>query len=781
MFGVLAASTVLVSGVAAADLGPAPEQAPATLASEVLLSKGRVKVGVTWRNPYTGRTGTALAMPQGDEFAYFTFSSDANPEVFVKALGSNDPNNIQLFAAGLTTFEYTVTFSGCGLTRTFVKPAYAKITYEDGAAFPTRDCQILSDPLDLTHSVTIRKDTAGKIVFAAMARDSDGRTIGTAYPYGRRAAGRAGVNEQHLTVTDFKNHLLSERLSSSTAGQIIPALGWNPSTGPTAGQCYNYTSIAPDTGGGKLQTSFSSQAASTSFSGQTDVSATLSVSYGAFKATNTFSFSESSQNSTNTGSIYFNGYALYTLNTAIATGTNVLTQQGTDALNNLDNFAVLCGGQYMTSVPAGMLATGRLSYNSQSRETTTKISDSLKASYGLQKLSAAMSSSHTSTDTSVSLDFVFEVEGGGVAASQLLTDLGTAGATYLGSCATGTTQGIADCNSFSAAADASISKAVGAFSASIPKMTDYTSFATFPRGVAGVVLPQMNAASAYSAVDFLGPYATQMNQTMTLLNQISALANRVDLYLTPAIASGSFNPAVLLDLNQYVSGNLHYTYANARNTLNSHLSACLEGSKSKTVATDCASVVNDSKFPTAYDYFGPSGPGGGDWMAQQNSIALQWAGTLACTNLPDDPWWVFPIPQDFVYVDVLPPFTNTSGSPLSGKSALVTFADQPWGDPAASGPNLYILPMTSKTDLSQIYTSSGVSKTWWITFLGNSYQNPVFWGTYIPGSITWTTSQSCKPKIDNPCVLGMTMASSTGSSDHPFSLAVDPISTFFTP
>ncbi len=44
-------------------------------------------------NPYTGEAGTATVAPQGDEFAYFTFSSAANPEVFVKALGSNSPES----------------------------------------------------------------------------------------------------------------------------------------------------------------------------------------------------------------------------------------------------------------------------------------------------------------------------------------------------------------------------------------------------------------------------------------------------------------------------------------------------------------------------------------------------------------------------------------------------------------------------------------------------------------------------------------------------------------
>ena len=142
----LAAWAVLVPAAAGAAGVPDPDEVPAMLAppatqaTEALLSKGRVRVGVTWKNPYTGEGGTATVAPQGDEFAYFTFSSAANPEVFVKALGTNSPEYIQLFAAGLTSFEYTVTFAGCGLTKTFKKPAFAKITYEDGAGFPSAGC-----------------------------------------------------------------------------------------------------------------------------------------------------------------------------------------------------------------------------------------------------------------------------------------------------------------------------------------------------------------------------------------------------------------------------------------------------------------------------------------------------------------------------------------------------------------------------------------------------------------------------------------------------------------
>lgn len=102
----------------------APARTSEFLANEIALSSSRVTVGVTFRNPYNNQSGTAIPLRQGDEFAYFYFSSPDNPEVFIKVLGSNDPAYFQLFVGGLTDFEYTVSFLGCNSQRvSFFKPA----------------------------------------------------------------------------------------------------------------------------------------------------------------------------------------------------------------------------------------------------------------------------------------------------------------------------------------------------------------------------------------------------------------------------------------------------------------------------------------------------------------------------------------------------------------------------------------------------------------------------------------------------------------------------------
>jgi hypothetical protein len=104
------------------------------------MSYGRVTVGVTWVNPYSGIGGTAGVLPQNDEFAYFYYSDPKNPEVFVKVLGDNNPDYIQLFVGGTTDFEYTVTFSGCGTVVTFHKPPYVYTGTVSASVIPNPSC-----------------------------------------------------------------------------------------------------------------------------------------------------------------------------------------------------------------------------------------------------------------------------------------------------------------------------------------------------------------------------------------------------------------------------------------------------------------------------------------------------------------------------------------------------------------------------------------------------------------------------------------------------------------
>jgi len=89
-------------------------------------------VTVAWSDPSSGRSGQATPTPEGDAFGYFWFFDGTNPEVFVKVLDFGADKPYLLFWAGLTNFQYTVTFRNVktGKTAVFDKPAGS---YDGGA------------------------------------------------------------------------------------------------------------------------------------------------------------------------------------------------------------------------------------------------------------------------------------------------------------------------------------------------------------------------------------------------------------------------------------------------------------------------------------------------------------------------------------------------------------------------------------------------------------------------------------------------------------------------
>lgn len=76
----------------------------------VTLQKQRIKVTIDWKDPGSGRSGRAYALPQADTFSFFYYDDPKNPEIFVKVLDFGNTSPFLIFYAGLTSFEYTVTF-----------------------------------------------------------------------------------------------------------------------------------------------------------------------------------------------------------------------------------------------------------------------------------------------------------------------------------------------------------------------------------------------------------------------------------------------------------------------------------------------------------------------------------------------------------------------------------------------------------------------------------------------------------------------------------------------
>jgi len=93
------------------DASSGPTSVPSIKAEQsVTLQRQRVKVSIDWRDPGSGRSGRAYALPQADPFSFFYYDDPINPEIFVKVLDFGNTSPFLIFYAGLTSFEYTVTF-----------------------------------------------------------------------------------------------------------------------------------------------------------------------------------------------------------------------------------------------------------------------------------------------------------------------------------------------------------------------------------------------------------------------------------------------------------------------------------------------------------------------------------------------------------------------------------------------------------------------------------------------------------------------------------------------
>ncbi|MFI5180061.1 MAG: neprosin family prolyl endopeptidase [Thermoanaerobaculia bacterium] len=133
--GLFPVSLTATNAVGASTIAKTVSVAAGSTAPQgVMLSQNRVLITVDWRNPYSGESGTAYAIPQDDKFAFFFYSDPTNPEVFVKVLDFGAGSAL-CFVGGLTDFYYKVTFRmvRTGQTIVFEKPAYQYIGFVDNS------------------------------------------------------------------------------------------------------------------------------------------------------------------------------------------------------------------------------------------------------------------------------------------------------------------------------------------------------------------------------------------------------------------------------------------------------------------------------------------------------------------------------------------------------------------------------------------------------------------------------------------------------------------------
>ena len=589
------------------------------------------------------------------------------------------------------------------------------------------------------HYNVVRLSPEGAVRSVRLLRTDTGRVVFNGYPHGIAFAAPGNGDKEVRMHTEFLTQFLNARPTpgslTATSDNYATGLpiGWSNSVGVAPGQCLNYTIVSADNG--DEQVSFLSQNAASSTSEQIKVSATVQGSYDAFKASDTFSYSDNYKSSTNSSNQYFNLFSLWSLNTTVDS-SNPLTAQGQNAGTSFDT---LCGTQYMEAAPVGMVATLSISYGSSSQTTQTAVSNKFKASFGLDSVSTAVSTASSDTSSSSYFSFVMNHYGGGVKVSNDLNDAmsktdPTSNEAYYALCASGDSTA---CDTFTSNLGVGGTNALNDFDGLVDDLKNQTNpdvsfFQAFPNGVANATsLPALVTFQIpHTTNDVLAPYKTQLEQYTSLLNQIATLNNRT-VALNNALQTGNHNPAQVLDLAGYLD-TLENVYKSDQNTLLTNMQTCLAATRSN-VTTACDAIINNTAL-NAFEYYAVGQHP--NFFAQQNTLALQYVANV---------YTIYP--ADVMYIDTLPNSNAFTQYGIGGAAAFAAFADQADSD----SPSVPMLALTSGKPIS---TNNVADNTWinssdfyFFTATGGTADNAL--GVDI-GSFSTTT---CTPTFDNPCTI----------------------------
>ena len=159
------------------------------------------------------------------------------------------------------------------------------------------------------------------------------------------------------------------------------------------------------------------------------------------------------------------------------------------------SFNTLCGSDYLSSVPVGMIATISINYGSSSQSTQQSITNTLNVSFGLDSVSTAVGVATQDTSSSSYFTFSMVQYGGGTAAAQALHDAfareNAAGEAFYALCAQGNTEA---CTQFTSNLGQGAAQALNSFRQQVASLSSATNpdlsfLQIFPNGVAGASIP----------------------------------------------------------------------------------------------------------------------------------------------------------------------------------------------------------------------------------------------------------------------------------------------------
>lgn len=533
-------------------------------------------------------------------------------------------------------------------------------------------------PKDEHHQEVIMHE--GKVISIKLVNSKTGAVLFHGMPYGLDAVNKAGKNvtiKKH-TLASYKKfmetHLKSLNLANTVAPQIAnsplkasttahksarmatmatvatSATPTYPADCSTTGNTtLNYTcgiSAAADTttgwisgsacynfnssliGGAYVSSDFSSSNSFSSLAQQLNASGSISGTYGLFSGTADFSLSDEWNSSANSVTSNFSFLNVFQLSNTLDP-IYPLSQNGRNAVTT-NSFAGLCGDRFVVNQYAGMLITGKLQVNAQTTSVASSISTSMSASYGLNSLSAAVSSAKTNTEGGAQISFSIRMLGGGPAAVAIISNAvgssnytGTASYNDLAACTTGFDTSA--CNAFTTNLSAQANKANTQFTTDLyvtgNAAKGFSILHTFPDGVSGTATPlpapATSAAMGYLTVmdpstiisdatnalnnttsfslttnSALLSYTTEITTYLTILNQINTLKLKAQRLSTALAVNSGYDPNQEMDSLIALTNNLAAVYGGDRAVMVANLETCFKTGTATTALTDCAPILN---------------------------------------------------------------------------------------------------------------------------------------------------------------------------------------------
>ena len=596
----------------------------------------------------------------------------------------------------------------------------------------------------------------------------------------------------YIKRTENKSKNPKSVMAAAQSSKAGLGLGFSETLGYVGAQsvCYNANTTFNNP---QDRLSFSSQESGNSVTSATNITASVDLAFGLFKATNDFSYSSNYKSTANSGHILYTAGSVYTANSAL----DSLTDYGKQAFQ-AGAFEDQCGTDFISSMQVGMLIAGDLRWSTSTTDANQTIADKLKASYTFVDLSAGVNVANSMTESNSEFIFSLQVQGGGASASNMVTQAYVNSLDLRNQCLA--KKDTAACSAFTAALEKASADALGAFKTKLESgdFADLNFLQPFPYGVMGITeltsLKHIPVSKILSGsvvpAPYLSSYAPALKKGNILLNQLSTLRNRADFLYAKLYNKDTrtdlFNPRPMRDLaNDYISP-VSADFSKIRSHLIQTMEDCMQ-SDSTNVDTNCQKLNSETgkgEVDGVFSYIQTNGLSVNP-STLFNTIALQYTGlfTKGGTSIPLDFIYTTSIGSGW-YVPIPSTATNHLSSPDS-TAGLYGFADEKYtvdGGAISSSPWAFVIPYKGQGSFMAAPNMDNYGAL--ITpnlfgFLKDGWMIDTPWTVRVNNQIEMVVAGSCNVNsFNSPCNFLVDNYSSYSSN---FAIGISAIKDMFMP